>query len=180
MPDDSMCAGTVATEDSSKDEAITDSKWATTMHSRTLKTPVAILVMAAVVAVIGTIYLLTELGAHRRSDDANAVPVTTSPTAQPQTRAIPINSVRRGDDPRTLSVEYAVGVGDCSQTLDRADVKETSTTVTLSLVPKPSTKPMPANCFDQVLLLRTTVRLVEPLGERQVIDARTGATLRVE
>jgi hypothetical protein len=80
-----------------------------------------------------------------------------------------------------LVVEYAVGVGECSQTLERAAVSETPTTVTVRLLPAAlaSSSP-PAYCLGQVLLRTTTVQLESPLGHREVVDGTNGRTLAVD
>src|SRR5215475_12533393 len=100
------------------DVAITSSRWVARMPMRTSKTPPAILVVAAMVAMFATGYVLAGCGARTGGIDAKAAASSTTRNVKPQTRAIPIMSVRRGTDPRTLLIKYAVGVGDCSQSLD--------------------------------------------------------------
>ena len=144
-------------------------------------------VAVAVAAVIGTVYLIGGRGGPGDRQAGKPAPPTmtatrtpAAPTAGTGARAIPAVSVRRGDDPRALVVEYGVGVGDCYQSLDRAEVTETATSVTVRLVPTPSSKATQSTyCLDQVLLRTTTVGLAEPLGKRQVIDGTTGRTLQV-
>lgn len=149
------------------------------MHSRTLTSRVSLVVVAAAaVAVMGA-------GCGAQAGPGMAAPSAgrsmAAPSAGPIALAIPINAVRlAGNDRRSLSIEYAVGVGDCAQTLDRADVAETAATVTVSLVPDPPATPTPAYCLDQVRLLRTTVRLDAPLGERKLIDGTTGTVVPVQ
>jgi len=138
--------------------------------------------VATMVAVIGGVYLATGRGEPGGGGKVGAVPTAAMPTAEPQTRGVPIVSVRRGDDPRALVIEYGVGVGACDQTLGRTQISETSALVTVRLLPTSPTPPTPppANCFDQVLLRTTIVRLTDPLGERRIIDGTTGATVKVE
>jgi hypothetical protein len=75
------------------------------------------------------------------------------------------------DDGRTVTVEYVMCEGSL-QSLDHVERTETPSTVTLTIVVRESSR---GDCEDVAAYHTTEVELAAPLGNRQLIDGRTGS-----
>jgi len=75
-----------------------------------------------------------------------------------------------GVDGRTITVEYVTCRGNL-QSLDRVERTETRSTVTLTVVLRESSR---GDCEDIAIYHTTEVELMSPLGDRELIDGRTG------
>jgi hypothetical protein len=76
------------------------------------------------------------------------------------------------EDGRTVTVEYVTCRGNL-QSLDHVDRTETPSTVTLTVVLQESSR---GDCEDIAVYHMTEVELAMPLGDRRLIDGRTGLT----
>jgi hypothetical protein len=74
------------------------------------------------------------------------------------------------DDGRTITVEYVSCEGSL-QSLGRVERAETRSTVTLTVVIRESSW---GDCEDVAAYHTTEVELASPLGDRELIDGRTG------
>jgi hypothetical protein len=100
-------------------------------------------------------------------------PVTPTPgLLDPRPTAIDSVSVVAGDGDK-VEVSYYNGVRDCYG-LDRVEVEETDTTVTIGVFTG-SLPPGDQVCIEIAELQVTVVTLEAPLGDREVVDASTGA-----
>jgi hypothetical protein len=84
-------------------------------------------------------------------------------------RPVPFDSVAPGPDGRTLAVRFTGGVAPCF-VLDRVDVAERATAVTVTLHAGREPSPEPPACIMIAAEYETVVALASPLGDRVVID----------
>jgi hypothetical protein len=74
------------------------------------------------------------------------------------------------DDGRTFTIEYITCRGDL-ESFDRVERIETSSTVTLTVVLRESSR---GDCEDIAIFHTAEVELTRSLGDRRLIDGRTG------
>jgi hypothetical protein len=92
---------------------------------------------------------------------------------------IPIESVKLSADGKKLTVSYYIGPAACHGTLDKADVEQNATGVSVRLLRKAPAKTEGIACVDMVELKTTDVTLDTPLGSRPITDAGTEKPIKV-
>lgn len=108
------------------------------------------------------------VGSGTTTDPGSGTPVEPAPTQDPAPDSVPIDSFyQRG--PRTLGLNYAIGVPECYGTVTGVEVHETPRAVVLTLVRTPA-EPSADACIDIAMLETIDVQLDEPLGDRAVKD----------
>jgi hypothetical protein len=73
------------------------------------------------------------------------------------------------DDGKSVTLIFYTGVAPCT-VLDHVDVKYGTDTVTITLFEGSDPSSKDTACIDIAMLVSTTVRLDQPLGDRQIVD----------
>jgi hypothetical protein len=107
-------------------------------------------------------------------------PTPTLPQTGELSPTIPIDSVKLSPDGKKLTVSYYIGPAACHGSLDKAEVEQNASGVSVRLLRKPPAKQDEAiACVDIVELKTTEVTLDTPLGSRPVTDAGTDQPIKV-
>ena len=123
---------------------------------------------------------------HDAGDDPLVDPVPDPQTVEPDPRAVdlrarPYDTATIGDDRRTIAIDFVSGVEPC-YVLGKVTVVETDGAVTITLFEGHLETDDDVACIDIGVSKRTVVTLDEPLGGRDIVDARrvarSTATLR--
>lgn len=109
-----------------------------------------------------------------------AKPIPTQPQTGKLSGTIPIEAVKLSADGKQLTVSYYIGPEACHGSLDKAEIEQNASGVTVRLLRKPPAK---ANesiaCVDMVELKTTAVTLETPLGSRPLTDGGTAKPIKV-
>jgi hypothetical protein len=98
-------------------------------------------------------------------------PATDDPATAPvDPMAVVIDSYYLHDDGRRMSVSYTIGVPECYGTIAEPKVKETDSSVTITLTRIPPENLGDVACIEIALLKTVDIRLDAPLGDRVVLD----------
>jgi hypothetical protein len=106
-------------------------------------------------------------------------PTPTLPQTGDLSPTIPIESVKLSTDGKKLTVSYYIGPAACHGTLDKADVEQNASGVSVRLLRKAPAKTEGIACVDIVELKTTDVTLDTPLGSRPITDAGTEKPIKV-
>lgn len=106
-------------------------------------------------------------GTGTTTDPGSGTPVE-PPPEDPAPDSVPIDSFyQRG--PRTLALNYAIGVPECYGTVTDIEMLEADRAVSVTLIRTPA-EPGADACIDIAMLETIDVQLREPLGDRVVKD----------